>query len=212
MPGESTGAWYNPGPMTQTATTTTIGPADHGRRMSLDEFDTAIGREGHLYELSRGVIVVMDVPNPPHGDPLDELRLQLFAYRARSPGVIHRVYAGSECKLLIEPTQSERHPDLAVYKTPPPGDDSRVWSTWVPEIVVEVVSADSGDRDYLEKAEDYLSFGVQEYWVIDRDRGAVVVHRRTRGKWAIRELRPGDRHATNLLPGFELNVEAVLSA
>jgi len=41
-----------------------VGPADHGRRMTLDEFDTAEGVEGRLYELSRGEVVVTDVPNP----------------------------------------------------------------------------------------------------------------------------------------------------
>jgi hypothetical protein len=45
--------------MTQTVGRTIIGPADHGRRMSLDEFDTAVGLEGRLYELSRRVIVVL---------------------------------------------------------------------------------------------------------------------------------------------------------
>ncbi len=29
-----------------------IGPEDHGRRMSLDEFDQAVGAEGYLYELN----------------------------------------------------------------------------------------------------------------------------------------------------------------
>ena len=47
-------------------TITKIGPADHGRRMSLEEFDHAEGQEGYLYELSRGVITVADVPRRRH--------------------------------------------------------------------------------------------------------------------------------------------------
>jgi hypothetical protein len=34
--------------------TVQIGPADHGKRMSLADFDHAEGAEGHLYELSKG--------------------------------------------------------------------------------------------------------------------------------------------------------------
>jgi len=41
-----------------------IGPADHGRRMSLDEFDHAIALEEQVYELNKGVIEVSEVPPP----------------------------------------------------------------------------------------------------------------------------------------------------
>jgi hypothetical protein len=39
-----------------------VGPADHGRKMSLADFDHAKVQEGYLYELGRGVIVVSEVP------------------------------------------------------------------------------------------------------------------------------------------------------
>ncbi len=190
---------------------TMIGPADHGRRMSLDEFDTAEGREGKLYELSRGVIIVTDVPNPPHGDKADKLRLSIDAYRLGHPDVIRNVFTGAECKLLIEPTQSERHPDLAIYKTLAPGDDSSVWSFWIPEIVIEIVSRDSAERDYDEKAEDYLHFGVGEYWIIDPFQSVVTIHRRIRGRWKVQEMKAGQKYSTPLLPGFEMDVAAILA-
>ena len=189
---------------------TIVGPGDNGRRMTLDEFDTAEAVEGRVYELSRGEVVVTDVPNPRHGRVVGNVRQQLAEYRARNPGVIYDLMAGSECKLLIEPTQSERHPDLAVYKTPPPAEDSSVWSVWVPEIVVEVVSPGSEHRDYEEKAEDYLHFGVTEYWVIDGPKGVITTHRRSRGRWQKRELKKLDRYTTHVLPGFELVAATLL--
>lgn len=187
-----------------------IGPSDHGRRMSLDDFDTAVEREGHLYELSSGVIVVSGVPNPPHGDVLFATRQLLGAYHQTHPGVIHRIYGGAECKLLVEGTESERHPDLAVYKTSAPSQDSSVWSVWVPEIVIEIVSDESARRDYEEKPEDYLQFGVSEYWIIDPLKGAGLVHRRVRGRWKLQPLVAGQTYATSLLPQFELDVAAIL--
>src|SRR5215212_7743688 len=120
-----------------------VGPGDHGRRMTLEEFDTAEGVEGRLYELSRGRVVVTDVPSPWHGGIIGDLDQQLSEYQIRVPDLDVRAYHSGECKLLIEPTQSERHPDLSIYKTPPPANDSSVWSVWVPEIVVEVVSPGS---------------------------------------------------------------------
>jgi Uma2 family endonuclease len=194
--------------MTQTLAKTVIGPTDHGRRMSLDEFDTAIGREGRLYELSRGVIVVSDVPNPPHAAVLFKTRRQLAAYDLLRPGEIHGIYGGSDCKLLIAGTESERHPDIAVYKTPAPRDDSSVWSVWVPAVVIEIVSEESAHRDYEEKPEDYLQFGVLEYWIIDPLKSTALIHQRMRGKWKLQPVTPGQKYSTAVLPQFELDIAA----
>jgi hypothetical protein len=43
-----------------------IGPADQGRRMSLEEFEHAEAEEGRLFELGRGVVTMVDVPYPGH--------------------------------------------------------------------------------------------------------------------------------------------------
>jgi hypothetical protein len=100
-------------------TAVTIGPLDHGRPMSLEEFDLAEGRPGHLYELNRGVITVVDVPNPGHFAQVIAIRKQFAAYELTNPGRIYGVGGGGDCKILLGDFQSERHPDLAVYKTPP---------------------------------------------------------------------------------------------
>ena len=54
-----------------------VGPADQGRRMSLEDFERAEGVEGYAYELAKGVITAVDVPDPAHEFHLDELRQQL---------------------------------------------------------------------------------------------------------------------------------------
>jgi Uma2 family endonuclease len=191
--------------------TTFIGPADHGRRMSLAEFEHAEGAEGQLYELSRGVITLVDVPKPAHLRLIDAIRNQLSKYRESKPDVIFVIASGGECKLLIEGLESERHPDLAIYKTPPPEgeSDDDVWSLWVPEIVIEVVSPSSKFRDYEEKPEEYLQLGVREYWIVDAKKGLMKVFRRSRGRWSEREIRPPTVYKTALLPGFEFSIESV---
>jgi len=74
------------------------------------------------------------------------------------------VLGAMDCKLVIPQLDSERHPDLAVYlapprcaKTAPCGGSGR------PEIAIEVVSPDSGERDYVHKREEYWSLGIKEY-------------------------------------------------
>lgn len=192
-------------------TLTTVGPRDHGRRMSLAAFNRAEGQEGHAYELGRGVIVVVDVPDPRHFAQVDCIHLQLTAYRITHPEVMQRIGGGGECKILLEDLQSERHPDVAVYKTAAPSGEN-VWARWVPELVVEVVSASSAHRDYEEKREEYLQFGVREYWIVDAERREVLVLRRRGRRWLRRVVQESEVYTTPLLPGLEFNCAAVFAA
>ena len=179
--------------------------------MSLEEFEHAEAEGGQLFELSRKVVTMVDVPNPGHLAQVLAIRRQVHAYDAANPGRIHTIASGSECKLLISGLESERHPDVAVYKTPPPEGENNdeIWSQWVPEIVVEVVSPSSRHRDYQEKPEEYLRLGVSEYWIVDADEGLMKVLRRSRGRWVEYPIRPPAGYRTRLLPGFELSIEAV---
>jgi Uma2 family endonuclease len=190
---------------------TSVGPADHGRRMSLEEFEHAEGEVGHRYELSRGVIVVVDVPDRKHLAQIDEAREQFSAYRRQHPGRIAMVAHAGECKILLPGRESERHPDLAIYKHQPP-DDAALWSSWIPEIVIEVVSPASTHRDYVQKREEYLEFGVREYWIIDLSRNAMLVLRRSGDRWSERQVQPGDPCRTRLLPEFTFDLAAVFRA
>ena len=181
-----------------------IGPADHGRQMSLDEFDTAIGQEGRRYELNRGVIEVTDLPGRQHLSQMLQLRDQLIAHQLAHPGVITAVAGSFDSKLLIGDEESERHPDLSVYLSPMPDVDD-LWSVWVPTIVIEIVSEGSATRDYEEKPPEYLAFGVQEYWIVDRFQRRMTVLTRYRGRWRPKVVKPtGKPYATPHLPGFTL--------
>lgn len=189
----------------------TIGPADNGRRMSVADFDCAEGLPGHDYELNRGVITVVDVPNFRHLAQVDALREQLSAYRRGHPGVIHTIAGEGGCKVLITPMNSERHPDWAVYLSPPP-PGGNLWATWVPAILIEVVSPSSRQRDYVDKPGEYYRFGASEYWVVDADRREMLVHTRAANGWVTNTVGSGDRYRTPVLPGLELDLAAVFEA
>jgi Uma2 family endonuclease len=190
-----------------------IGPADHGRRMSLEEFEHAKVQEGYLYELGRGIITVSDVPNRLHALLAYAIARQLFAYDLTHPGRVHMIATGSECKLLIPALVSERHPDLAVFlAAPPPIENASLWRHWFPEIVIEVVSPSSRKRDYQEKPDEYLRLGAKEYWIIDPRKRALVVMRRVRNRWVESTVEPPALYRTRLLPGLEFSCEAAFRA
>lgn len=188
-----------------------IGPQDQGRRMSLADFDPIAVEEGFIYELSRGIITVSDVPGFAHMRQLTALRDSLILYKAAHPEEIFEVLGTMECKLLIGEFESERHPDLGVYKNEPPRKHD-FWYDWVPDIAVEVVSRGSKRRDYQEKSEEYLALGIEEYWIVDAAKNQIVVLRRSRSKWVKKTLRRGDVYETKLLPGFQLDCTRILQA
>jgi Uma2 family endonuclease len=189
----------------------TVGLEDDGQPMSLDEFDRATGREGYLYELNKGIIEVTDVPNPSHLAQVQQIRNALVAYHLSVPEKIHSITGSNESKILLAADQSERHPDVSVYFTPPP-DGSDVWSLWIPVIVVEVVSKSSMKRDYEDKPGEYLSFGVDEYWIIDSFKNQMTALTRWRGQWKEKIIKATQKYSTRHLPGFSLDLKRVLSA
>lgn len=188
-----------------------VGPHSHGKRMSLGEFARAETEPGYLYELYRGVIVVMPIPGVPHERGKDAFRKALYAYDQAHPGRIDLLADGSGCAVRIPGRQTERHPDLAIYLSPPPVDDEQAWDFWTPDIVIEVVSEGGERRDYEEKREDYLQAGVRLYWIFDRRRRTATVLTRRGDQWDERKLDESGVLETPLLPGFRLKLSEVFS-
>jgi Uma2 family endonuclease len=114
--------------------------------------------------------------------------------------------------LLIRSYESERHPDLTVYKALPPEEGDDFWSAWIPELVIEVVSPCSELRDYQEKGEEYLAFGVNEYWIFDADKEEMLVLQRAGRCWRERIIRPPEIYKTRLFPGLQFSCERVFQA
>ena len=103
-----------------------IGPADHGRGMSLEEFREAEQEKGYRYELARGVLEVTYVPDQPHGLIVWALLRLISAFDTKHPGKVFRAGGASEFRLWLPAMISGRNPDVAVvlHKTP---KDPRGW-------------------------------------------------------------------------------------
>src|SRR5262249_46412155 len=143
-----------------------IGPADHGRRLTLDEFIEADFQEGWLYELARGVVDVTEVAGPWHGRIVRRVAWMFINYDLQHPGIITYGSGAGECRIRLPGMVCDRHPDQAIYLDPEPQGPS-VWTRWIPHIVVEIVSPGGERRDFVEKREEYLRAGIREYWILD---------------------------------------------
>jgi Uma2 family endonuclease len=197
-------------PMATATQRPTIGPLDHGRAMSYDEFLEADVEPGWLYELGGGIVDVVEVPGPGHGMLVHRLARLFILHDLAYPGVIRYRASGGECRLRFPFLQSDRHPDQAVYLDPKP-KGKRIWERWIPHVVVEIVSPGGDDRDYVQKREEYLRAGIREYWILDPRRQAMLVLRNLGESWAEIPLGPGDVYRPEVLPGLEVNVSELLA-
>ena len=190
-------------------TTIQIGPADIGRAMTLDEFLEAEEAPGYRYELARGVLEVTKVPNErPHGYVVCNLYEAISRYRAQQPGIIRRWGAASDFQFLIPEMISGRNPDAAVVlkKTPPDAQGQRRAS-----LAVEVVSVGGETRDYETKREEYLVYGLLEYWIIDPQARKVTVLIREGDTWVETAFQGDQPIASVVLPGFATIVAELLT-
>jgi Uma2 family endonuclease len=190
-------------------TTRHIGPADHGQKMTLDDFIEADFEDGWLYELARGVIDVTEVPGPHHGRIVRRFARLFIVYDMEHPGIIDYQAGGGECRLRLPGMQSDRHPDQAVYLNPEP-KGPRPWTRWIPHIVVEIVSEGGEARDYVEKREEYLRNGISEYWILDPNRRELLILQRAGDVWEEVVVLPGMVYRTVFLPGLEVRPEELL--
>jgi Uma2 family endonuclease len=192
-----------------------IGPADHGRPLTLEEFQSADGQEGFRYEIIGGKLYVSPMPNPSENWAEEWLGDWLRLYARAHSGVIN--YVSSKARVFVpgiaEVTAPE--PDLAAYHNYPCDRAPRDlrWEEVSPLLVVEVLVGGDPDKDLNRNVELYRQVAsIQEYWILDAREDAtlptlLVYRRRDRSRWRkVLTVEPASTYTTDLLPGFSLTL------
>ena len=192
--------------MSTRQTSLQLGPADNGRLVSTDEYRSAEWVRPWKYERVAGRLVVMSPDSEAHDDCSEPIRDLLGAYRLARQGVVEKVV--SEAWICVEGS-IDRIADIGVYLQGASVGIRR--PDRVPELVFEVVSpgAESHDRDYIEKRDDYYGCGVREYVVIDRFRRLAVIFTSGADDFSERCLTETEEYTTPLLPGLVIPLSAV---
>ena len=195
--------------------TRTIGPADAGRRMTWEEYQTTVFQEGHRYELIGGRLVVFPPPSPRHGRTWKWVYHRLNAYSDLRPDVINYVIPGSAVFIEERPDDTAPEPDIAAFRDYPldTEDEIKSWDEVSPILVVEILSPDNAYKDLERNVELYLAVpSIMEYWIFDPRNGlantTMRVYRRRGRRWQRPiDLGPGETYTTKLLPGFSLLID-----
>jgi Uma2 family endonuclease len=196
------------------ATVLQLGPADQGRPMNYEEYMAGDYQEGYSYELIDGKLYVLPLPDMPY-DCLEQwlfFRLKLYAHN--HPEVINHVTNKARVFVPGRRRTTCPEPDIAAFRNYPKHLPlkQRRWQDVSPVLVVEVLSADDPDKDLVRNVELYLQVpSIREYWIVDHresvDRPRLIVRRRYRGRWSVREYAAGATYTSRLLPGFSLLID-----
>lgn len=191
----------------------TLGPADHGRILTLAEYRSARGTPGYVYELIDGALAVSPNPIPNHDYWLQVVRGFLTAYARRHRDRINHVTEGAELEVPGRTAPTRPHPDLAVYRDfphPPPAS----WDDVSPFLVVEIVSNRRAEKDTVRNRHLYWQVrSIVEYWIVDPQRSAleptlIALRRKPRARnWEEHVVPFGKSYKSVALPGLSLNLK-----
>src|SRR3954447_15902888 len=96
-----------------------LGPADHGRSLSLDDYESADYEPGFKYEIIDGRLYVSEEPDPTE----NELELWLFEklwdYSRSEASVLNRVTNKGRVFVHLRPEATVPEPDIAAYEDYP---------------------------------------------------------------------------------------------
>jgi Uma2 family endonuclease len=79
------------------------------------------------------------------------------------------------------------------------------------DLVIEVISPGSHNRDRIRKRDLYEQHGIQEYWILDSEAGTVEAFFLTNGQYKlVGRWRTGETARSKLLKGFAVEVDKIL--
>jgi Uma2 family endonuclease len=162
-----------------------------------------------LLELSEGRLEVLPMPTELHQlILLSFVRLLLSFVEVHAPGVV--LTSGMRIRLG---KGRFREPDVVYMKARHAARrHNEFWDG--ADLVMEVVSAGAKDRerDWEIKPREYARAGIPEYWIVDPERQFVrVLMLRGKSYRVHGDFKVGEKASSVLLPGFRVEVSALLA-
>jgi Uma2 family endonuclease len=152
--------------------------------------------DGKRYELMEGDLFVSPAPSPRHQTVSRRLQFALMQ-ALELPGRAQVFNAPID--VILEPTTVVQ-PDLVIVRADQKHIITGRGIEGVPDVVVEILSPGSLDRDAHLKLRVYERFAIPEYWIVDPDHGFVEAFRHQDGGYRQR-ARP-NRAGTLTCPDF----------
>ena len=174
--------------------------------------DLLVWDDGKRYELYDGELVALASPSDAHQEILTELLLQFGIFLRGKPCTVYpspfdvRLFDTDDNQ--PEDSQNVLQPDLMVVCDKSKVDRHGVHGA--PDLVIEILSPSTQERDWREKFALYQKAGVREYWICDPAGRFVAVHILRDGKYdAPIFYTPGAKVPVSLWEGFSVDLSSV---
>ena len=163
--------------------------------------------DGKRYEIVDGEVFVTPAPNTRHQDIVGLLFRRLGNHVEQHGG--GRIFV-APYDAVLSPTDVVQ-PDIVFVSDTASNLITPANLQGPPTLAVEVLSDARHDR--VRKRRLYAQFGVAEYWIVDPDGERVEVYRLEGQRYPTPTLlEAGTQLTTALLPGFSVEVAALLAA
>jgi Uma2 family endonuclease len=168
--------------------------------------DRQPGSDRNHYELLNGRIVMIPPAGWPHSRIATTIVTRLSLHVEQSKlGIVLESSAGYDL-----PSGDTLEPDASFITTQRlkagPKPETGKFLRIVPNLVVEILSPSTAQRDRTEKKEVYARNGVDEYWIVDAARKEVTVFSRTGRRFGPAKNCSKGRIASKLLSTLDLPV------
>ena len=175
------------------------------RRWTYDELLGAMPESNASIELWNGELQMSPSPSFFHQELMDRFHDALKAWvRARDLGKT----CVAPMDMVLTQTNVAQPDVLFIAKDRMGIIQDRVRGA--ADLVAEIISPTSRQRDRIEKRDLYEQHGIKEYWMIDSDAQTVEVLTLDNGKYRLAgRWRPGETARSVLLAGFELPVNSL---
>ncbi|HEV3383968.1 MAG TPA: Uma2 family endonuclease [Gemmata sp.] len=191
-----------------------LGPKDHDRPLTLDDFDEAEFEPGFRYEIIDGRLYVSNEPNFAENYLENWLFIKLITYSLQRQDIINYVTVKSRLFVHSRRKPTVPEPDIAAYRDLPrnkPFKDIH-WRELGPVLVAEVLVEGDPYKDLERNRELYLEAPtIREYWILDGrenpEEPTLIQHRRRGKRWIVKSFPYSSTFTTKLLPGFSVVID-----
>jgi Uma2 family endonuclease len=164
--------------------------------------------DGNRYEILEGRLVVTPAPSTRHQKILGALHA--FLHRAQDAGYGDAYVASTD--VVLHPTEAAVQPDLLFIAKDRHDIITEHKIEGAPDLIVEVLSDSTRDRDLGVKLRQYARHGVPWYWAVDPDAEEVRVFAWREGAYEeLPILRHGDRLSCPLFPAVEVDAAKIFA-
>lgn len=165
--------------------------------------------DGKRYEIIDGELYVTPAPNRRHQRLSKWIQHFLFQH-VELERRLGEIYSAPFDVIMADDQVVQ--PDLVYVKKQRASLFSDRGLEGAPDLVVEILSPRTRERDLTLKRSVYARFGVAEVWFVDPDTDRIsVLTLRETGYQLVGDFGPGDRLESLVLPALELDLERVFA-